>query len=257
MQNSLESMQNNKKRRKTKQGSSAFSPFRSGLKDGVPICIGYFAVSFAFGIQAAKLSLTTFQAAMLSALNLTSAGQLAGVEVIAAGGSYLEMALVQLVINLRYLLMSTALSQKIDPDLPTGHRLGIAYGVTDEIFAVSITREGTLSPYYSYGVILVAAAGWIGGTALGAAAGAVLPAVLLSALGIALYGMFIAVILPPARKDRHILFAVLFSMLLSSLMEFLPVLKNLSSGARIILITILTASFCAAKWPVEEEETIA
>ncbi len=252
MQNSSESIKN--KQIHIVSGQNRKTEFRAGIKDGLPICIGYFAVSFAFGIQAAKLSLTTFQATMLSALNLTSAGQLAGIEVIAAGGSYLEMAMVQFVINLRYLLMSTALSQKIDPSLPIPHRLGIAYGVTDEIFAVSVTRKGTLSPFYSYGVILVATVGWVGGTAIGAAAGAILPNVLLSALGIALYGMFIAVILPPARSDRHILFAVLASMLLSTIMEFAPHLKKLSSGARIIVITVLVASFCAWKWPVSEEE---
>lgn len=230
-----------------------FTLFRSGLKDGIPICVGYFAVSFAFGIQAAGMSLSVFQAAMLSALNLTSAGQLAGIQVIAAGGSYLEMAVLQLVINLRYLLMSTALSQKVDTDLPTLPRLGIAYGVTDEIFAVSVAKDGVLSPFYSYGVILVAAAGWIGGTSVGAAAGAVLPSDLLSALGIALYGMFIAVILPPARENRHILFAVLASMLLSTVFRTVPALKRLSSGAQIILVTILIASFCAILWPVSED----
>lgn len=231
--------------------------FRSGLHDGVPICVGYFAVSFAFGIQAAKLSLSVFQAAMLSALNLTSAGQLAGIEVIAAGGGYLEMALVQLVINLRYLLMSTALSQKIAPDLPTRHRLGIAYGVTDEIFAVSVTKDGVLSPFYSYGVILIATVGWVLGTALGAASGAILPPVLLSALGIALYGMFIAVIVPPAREDRHVLFAVLLAMLFSTVMEYVPFLSRLSSGTRIIVITVAVAAFCAFMWPHSEEEAHA
>lgn len=242
-----------KNKEKKENAKSRFPDFQNGVKDGIPICIGYFAVSFAFGIQASKLSLSTFQATMLSALNLTSAGQLAGIEVIAAGGSYLEMALVQLVINLRYLLMSTALSQKIDPNLPTPHRLGIAYGVTDEIFAVSITKEGVLSPFYSYGVILVAATGWIGGTALGAAAGAILPSALMAALGIALYGMFIAVILPPAKKDRHILFAVLAAMALSTLLQAIPAMARLSSGARIILITILLSSLCAILWPVTEE----
>lgn len=256
MRNSSESRESNSWKNESKlQREKAF---RSGLHDGVPISVGYFAVSFAFGIQAAKLSLSVFQAAMLSALNLTSAGQLAGIQVIAAGGGYLEMAAVQFVINLRYLLMSTALSQKIAPDLPTRHRLGIAYGVTDEIFAVSVTKEGILSPFYSYGVILVATAGWVLGTALGAASGAILPPVLLSALGIALYGMFIAVILPPAREDRHVLFAVLLAMLLSTIMEYTPFLARISSGTRIILITVAVAALCAFLWPhVEEEEAHA
>lgn len=237
----------------SKSENSFSGPFREGIRDGIPICIGYFAVSFAFGIQAAGLSLSVFQASMLSALNLTSAGQLAGIQVIAAGGSYLEMAVIQLVINLRYLLMSTALSQKIDPHLPTAQRLGIAYGITDEIFAVSVAKEGVLSPFYSYGVILIATIGWVGGTFFGAAAGNILPAKFLSALGIALYGMFIAVILPPARENKHILFAVFAAMLLSTVFTVFPGLKSLSSGIRIILATILVASFCAIRWPVSED----
>ena len=145
--------------------------FLSGLKDGMPICFGYFAVSFAFGIQAAGIGLSVFEASVLSALNVTSAGQFAALAIIASGASLIELAFTQLIINLRYFLMSCALSQKLSPSLPLGHRLGIAYGMTDEIFAVSVSQREPLSPFYSYGLIAVAIPGWVLGTALGAAAG--------------------------------------------------------------------------------------
>ncbi len=223
--------------------------FRRGIRDGIPIFIGYFAVSFAFGIQAADSSLTAFQAGLMSLLNLTSAGQLAGVQVIAAAGSYLEMVLVQFVINLRYLLMATALSQKMAPDLPTGPRLKIAYGVTDEIFGVSILKKGYLHPFYSYGLIFISTIGWVGGTVMGAGAGKILPGPVLAALGIALYGMFIAIVIPPAKRDHAVLFAVLAAMALSSVFQFAPVLKTISPGVRIMVITVLVSAFCALVWP--------
>ena len=175
--------------------------FSSGLKDGMPICFGYFAVSFAFGIQAAGIGLSVFEASVLSALNVTSAGQFAALAIIASGASLIELAFTQLIINLRYFLMSCALSQKLSPSLPLGHRLGIAYGMTDEIFAVSVSQREPLSPFYSYGLIAVAIPGWVLGTALGAAAGNILPTVLTNALGIAIYGMFIAIILAACKRE--------------------------------------------------------
>ena len=189
--------------------------FSSGLKDGMPICFGYFAVSFAFGIQAAGIGLSVFEASVLSALNVTSAGQFAALAIIASGASLIELAFTQLIINLRYFLMSCALSQKLSPSLPLGHRLGIAYGMTDEIFAVSVSQREPLSPFYSYGLIAVAIPGWVLGTALGAAAGNILPTVLTNALGIAIYGMFIAIILPPAKENRVVAGVVVLSMVLS------------------------------------------
>ena len=228
--------------------------FIKGLRDGLPICMGYFAVSFAFGIQAAAVSLTPFQAGLLSMMNLTSAGQFAGLNVIAAGGTYIEMALVQLIVNLRYLLMSTALSQKLKPETPTPARMLMAYGVTDEIFGVSILSEGPLNPRYSYGLTLISMLGWTAGATLGASAGAILPQRLISALGIALYGMFIAIIIPPARKSRAVTVAVLLAMALSTLFAFAPVLRELSGGMRIILITVAVASLCAAVWPRDEAD---
>ena len=224
--------------------------FLSGLKDGMPICFGYFAVSFAFGIQAAGIGLSVFEASVLSALNVTSAGQFAALAIIASGTSLIALAFPQLIINLRYFLMSCALSQKLSP---LGHRLGIAYGMTDEIFAVSVSQREPLSPFYSYGLIAVAIPGWVLGTALGAAAGNILPAVLTNALGIAIYGMFIAIILPPAKENRVVAGVVVLSMVLSALFTYLPVLCNISSGFRIIIITLITAGGAALLFPIPDE----
>ena len=228
--------------------------FQRGIKNGLPICMGYFAVSFAFGIQAVEGGLTVFQAGVLSLLNVTSAGQFAGLSVIIAGGSYIEMAVLQLIINLRYLLMSTALSQKLTSRTGTLARLGIAYGVTDEIFGVSVLTDGELNPFYSYGLTAISVLGWTGGTVFGAAAGAILPESAISALGIALYGMFIAIIIPPATKSRPVLMAVLGGMFLSTAAAYAPLIRELSEGMQIIIITVLVASVCAVIWPVKERE---
>lgn len=224
--------------------------FLNGLKDGIPICLGYFAVSFAFGIQAADINLSPFQAGLLSLLNVTSAGQFAGLAVIASQGSYIEMAMLQAVINLRYLLMSAALSQKLDPDTPTYHRLGIAFGVTDEIFGISVLRRGMLSPFYSYGATIISVFGWVSGTVTGAAAGEILPQKLISALGIALYGMFIAIIIPPARESRPVLITVIAGMLISAVFTYAPLMRDFSGGMRIIIVTVLVAAAAAVWRPV-------
>ncbi len=225
--------------------------FIKGLKDGIPICLGYFAVSFAFGIQAADINLSPFQAGLLSLMNVTSAGQFAGLTVIATAGSYIEMAVLQAIVNLRYLLMSAALSQKLKPETSTLHRMCIAYGVTDEIFGISVLREGTLSPFYSYGATVVSVFGWVSGTVTGASAGAVLPQRLISALGIALYGMFLAIIIPPARERRPVMITVVAGMVLATVFTYAPLLGSLSSGMRIIIVTVVVAGLAAHIWPVE------
>ncbi len=234
--------------------SDTFENFKEGIKDGIPIALGYLAVSFAFGIQAVSSGLSVFQATLISLTNVTSAGQFAGISVIAAAGSYLEMAGVQFVINLRYMLMSAALSQKVAPDLPTYKRLGIAFGVTDEIFGVSIVRPGILSPAFSAGAILIAVAGWVLGTFLGAFSGEILSAALISALGVALYGMFIAIVVPPARDDRNIAIAALIAVGLSALFTYAPVIRDISSGSRIIIITVAVSVLAALLFPVKGEE---
>lgn len=226
--------------------------WRRGLRDGIPIFLGYAAVSFSFGILAKKTGLTPFQAALMSGTNLTSAGQFAALGMIASAAPLLETAATQLVINLRYSLMSCALSQKLDARMPFLHRLAIAFGVTDEIFGVSVSRPGRLSPFYCYGLTMAAWPGWVAGTLLGIITGGVLPASLLSALSVALYGMFIAIIIPPARQSRVIAGLVALSMAASALCAWLPLLRNLSAGLRIILLTLLLAGLAALLFPVQE-----
>ena len=234
--------------------SDTFENFREGIRDGIPIALGYLAVSFAFGIQAVSSGLSVFQATLISLTNVTSAGQFAGISVIAAAGSYLEMAGVQFIINLRYMLMSAAISQKVAPDLPTYKRLGIAFGVTDEIFGVSIVRPGILSPAFSAGAIIIAVAGWVMGTFLGAFSGEILSASLISALGVALYGMFIAIVVPPARNDRNIAIAAIIAVGMSVLFTYVPLINTISSGSRIIIITVAVSVFAALLFPVRNEE---
>ncbi len=232
--------------------SDAAANFRDGVRDGIPIALGYIAVSFAFGIQAVAAGLSVPEATLISLTNVTSAGQFAGLSVIAAGGSYLEMAGVQFIINLRYMLMSTALSQKVDPALPTLKRMGIAFGVTDEIFGVSVVRPGILSPSFSAGAIIVAVSGWVLGTFLGAFSGEILPDNLISALGVALYGMFIAIVVPVMKDDKKVLTAGLLSMICSAVFTFSPGLKEISSGTRIIIVTVLVSLVAAALFPVKD-----
>ncbi len=231
-----------------------FEDFRDGCHNAIPICLGYMAVSFAFGIEASKIGMTTFQAAMTSLLNVTSAGQFSALELIARNGSFIELAILQLIINLRYMLMSTALSQKLDSKINTLHRLGISYGVTDEIFAVSIFKKGTLYPMFSYGLIATSVFGWVFGTVLGAVAGQVLPQRLISCLGLAIYGMFIAIIIPDTRASKTLLAVVISAMALSTVFTYAPVLKMISSGFRIIIVTVVVAAAAAIIAPRKEEE---
>lgn len=228
--------------------------YREGLRDGIPICTGYIAVSFAFGIAASGKGLSTLQATVMSLTNVTSAGQYASLDSIRAGVSLLEMALLQMIINLRYLLMSTALTQKLGPEVGLRDRMLIAYGVTDEIFALSVLRRGRLYPAYSYGLITVSVFGWVLGTFLGGVAGEILPALLIACLGLAIYGMFLAIIIPPARDNRAVLCVVIAAMLLSSAMTFAPFVRTISSGMRIILITVLISALAAKFAPVSEEK---
>ncbi len=227
--------------------------FREGCSDAIPICLGYVAVSFAFGIESSKIGMTPFQAALTSLLNVTSAGQFSALEVIARNGSFIELAILQLIINLRYMLMSTALSQKLEPDLKTGYRLGISYGVTDEIFGVSILKKGKLYPMYSYGLIATSVFGWVFGTLLGAIAGQIMPQRIISCLGLAIYGMFLAIIIPDTRTSKAVLAVVVSAMALSTVFTYAPLLSVISSGFRIIIITVVVAAVAAIAAPVKEE----
>ncbi len=228
----------------------------NGIKDGIPICLGYIAVSFTFGIMAKNAGLTIFQAVLISATNLTSAGQFAALGIIGASSGYVEMAFTQFIINLRYLLMSCSLSQKFDERTPFFHRFFVAYGVTDEIFGVTVSRPGKINPPYSYGMILVSAFGWTFGTFLGILSGSILPHKVISALGVALYGMFIAIIIPPAKKNLVIRSIVVISMLSSLAFEYIPVLKDISSGFKIIILTVIIAGIAAAFFPIKDTEEL-
>lgn len=227
--------------------------FYTGLKDGIPIALGYFAVSAAYGMAAIIQGMTVFEIVMISLSNLTSAGQFAGTGLIAAGASLVEIVLTQIMINSRYFLMSLSLNQKIPPKTPLYRKLIMAYGITDEIYAVAIGQKEVLPSYY-YGLMLLPIIGWTSGTALGGLASHFLPPDLVNALGIAMYGMFIAIFVPAARKERPVMICVLLSVALSCLFAWTPVLSEFSSGYVIIIVTIIAAAFCAWKFPIQQKE---
>lgn len=224
-----------------------------GLRDGVPISLGYFAVSFSLGIAARSAGFTAFQALLMSLFNNASAGEFAAFTLVGAGAGYLEVALMTLVTNARYLLMSCALSQKLPADTPLLPRLLIGFDVTDEIFGVSIAYPGRLNPVYTYGVILAALPGWALGTFFGVLMGNALPVRLVSALSVALYGMFIAVIVPPARQNRVLAVLIVASMALSWLFSAVDLFQFMSSGAQVIVLTVAISAFAAWRFPIREE----
>ena len=226
--------------------------FKKGLTHAIPIALAYFSVSFGFGILCINLGLSVATAVGISITNLTSAGQVAGVGIIAAGGTLIEMVLTQIVINLRYSLFAISLSQKLDSSFTTPHRVLASFGITDEIFAVSYAQEGKVKPIYMYGLILVSTSGWVLGTLLGAVLGQVLPASVSAAMGIMLYGMFLAIFIPPAKKERGVLIAVIMAALCSLLFEY--VLTFVSGGFAVIISALVSAAVCAALFPVAEEE---
>ena len=225
--------------------------FREGIRDGIPIALGYLAVSFTLGIAARNAGLTAFQAMLASLLNNASAGEYAGFTLIAARASLLEMAVMMLVVNARYLLMSCALSQHLSPGTPLWQRLVIGYDVTDEIFGISIARPGYLDPFYTMGAMTVAIPGWSLGTFLGVAVGNVLPLRAVSALSVALYGMFLAVIIPPARKNRVV--AALVAASFAASYAAGKLLPGVSSGMRTIFLTVGISLAAALLFPVKEE----
>ncbi len=227
--------------------------YKKGLKDGIPIAMGYFAVAFTLGITAKNIGMTPAQAAVSSMLLHASAGQYAAMTVIASGTGYTEMVMTTLIVNLRYLLMSCALSQKAGAEMGAGHRMIVSQYITDEIFGIASAVEGRLNPFYNYGAATVAGPGWTIGTFLGALLGTALPDRIGRALGVALYGMFIAIIIPPAKKSRIICGIVVLSMLASYLFSVLPGVREISEGFKIIILTVVIAGFAAWKFPVREE----
>ena len=225
--------------------------FLKGMKDGIPIMLGYFAVSIALGISARNAGMTAAQATIASALIMASAGQYIGFTLIAAGASYLEVVVMEAIANARYLLMSTALSQKVDSDLPLRHRLLMGLWITDEIFGVSVSVEGRLNPYYNYGMAAVATPGWALGTLAGVVLGNALPARVVSALSVGLYGMFMSIFVPPARKNRIIAALVLISFAASWAFNALPWFDGISSGMKIIILTVAISLGAALLFPVK------
>ena len=228
--------------------------FSAGVKSGVPVCLGYFSVSFGFGAMAISQGLGIWHAILISASSLTSAGQFAGLTVIAAGAAMIEMILTQLVINSRYGLMSLALGQRFGPDVGIGGRLAAAFFNTDEVFALGMSRPGKLTTGYFLGAGVIAAAGWIAGTAMGAIAGTILPESVRVALGVMLYGMFIAIVVPQAKQEKSMLVCLALAMVFSGLFTWLPVLQSVSSGLAIVICTVAAAALCAILFPISDEE---
>ena len=230
--------------------------FFRGLRNGVPIGLGYLAVSFALGIAARQAGLSAFQATLASLLNNASAGEYAGFTVIASGAPYFEIAVITLIVNARYLLMSTALSQKFSSDTPFYHRLFVAHFITDEIFGASVTMPGKLNPFYNYGLAASSLSLWALGTCLGVIMGNVLPARLVTALSVLLYGMFLAIIIPPARESKVVRGLIAAAFAASYAASVLPGISSLTEGNRIIILTVALSLIAAVMFPIPEDDSI-
>ena len=228
--------------------------FLKGVRDGIPIALGYFAVAFALGIKAKEAGVLPAEGFLMSFLTHASAGEYAGLQVIAEKTGYLMMAVMTVVASARYFLMSMALSQRLDPNLGLRHRFLVAFGLTDEIFGAEIAQKGYVEPKYAYGLFVLPFLGWPAGTSFGILMGNLLPDIVVSALSVALYGMFLAIIVPPARKHPAILIGVLVSFALSFLASRLPGIRDLSSGIRIIILTVVVTAALALIRPVSDRE---
>lgn len=226
---------------------------RRGMKDGMPIALGYLPVSFTFGMMAVAQGLPAWFAILISMVNLTSAGQFAGLPLILSAASPIEMAVTQFIINLRYSLMSLSLTQKIDPSVKTGQKLRMSFGVTDEIFAIASVRPEKISARYFYGLMATPYMGWTLGTVFGALLGSVLPELISSSLSIAIYGMFIAIILQEMKNKFSVGFVVALSAALSCLFYFVPALSGVSSGFVIIICAVAASAVGALLFPIKEE----
>ena len=227
--------------------------FTRGLRTGIPISLGYLAVSFTMGITAKNAGLTAFQATLTSLLVNASAGQYAAFTMMAANSGFLELAIMEAVTNARYILMSCALSQKLPPTAKLWQRMTIGFNVNDEIFGMAIAEPDKLNPYYYFGMMAIAMPGWALGTFLGTSVGNILPASAVSALSVGLYGMFLAVIIPASKKSKIILGVVIVSMAASFAMEVIPLFAAIASGTRTIILTVVIASAAAILFPVKEE----
>ena len=228
--------------------------FTKGIRDGIPIALGYFSVSIAFGLMAVEAGCTWVEAMLISLTNLTSAGQFAGVTVLAHMGTYIEMALTQLVINSRYALMGISLSQKVNARFKGLWRVILGFAITDEIFAVAIGQEGEISRRYFAGLAIIPIIGWTSGTIVGAVLGNIMPEIITSALGVALYGMFIAVVVPKARENIHVLAVVIIAVAISVALRYIPVFSGISAGFAIIIFAVIASAAGAVFFPVKEDE---
>ncbi|MBQ2285581.1 MAG: AzlC family ABC transporter permease, partial [Clostridia bacterium] len=216
-----------------------------GVKKGIPIALGYLPVSFTFGLFAVEGGVPAWLAVFISISNVTSAGQFAGTKLIFAQAGYVEIILTTIIINLRYMLMSLSLSQKIQPKMERWQRMALSFGITDETFSVASVEIGKISFPYMLGLISCPIAGWTIGTAAGACLSSALPAQAMAAMGIALYCMFIAIIVPPAKKERTVLLVILLSIALTCVMQYVSLFSFISEGFRVILSTIIAAAFGA------------
>ena len=228
--------------------------FLMGIKHGVPIAMGYFAVAFTLGIVAKKAGVTALQSMIVSATNSASAGEYVGFTLIGANAAYIELAVMTLVANARYILLSCALSQKLSEKMHGIHRFLLGCFITDEIFGISVSVPGKLNPFYTYGAAAISIPAWSIGTYLGVVMGNLLPENVVSALSVGLYGMFIAIIIPPSKQNKIIASLVIIAMLVSYLSARLPAVASISSGTRIILITVIISSVAAILFPVKDEK---
>ena len=236
-----------------RQSETTRNLFAKGVRDGLPIGLGYFAVSFALGILMGQAGMNAFQGVLMTFLTNASAGAYAGLQVIQEDAGLIAMALATIVASARYFLMSFALSQHLSPDLSVPHRLLIAFDLTDEIFGAEIAKPGYVSTKYIYGLFILPLIGWSSGTGLGIAMGNILPEIIVNALSVSLYGMFLAIIIPPARKNRAVAFAVLLSFALSFASSRLPYVRELSASLRTILLTVLITALVALLFPVKTD----
>ena len=234
-----------------------WNEYRTGVSRGLPVGMGYFSVSFGFGAMAVSQGVKALDATLISLTNLTSAGQFAGLTVIVAAATLLEMILTQLIINSRYALMSLALSQRMGQRIGILPRLIIAFFNTDEIFALAMARVEPLTVPFMLGLGTLPIIGWTLGTLSGALAGSILPPSIQAALGVMLYGMFIAIVVPPAKKEKEILVTVILALVLSSMFSWIPQLKAVSAGISIVICTVVAAAICAVMFPIQEEEEAA
>lgn len=234
--------------------TNAIDNWQSGLRDGLPIAIAYFAVSFAFGIAATKSHLPMFDAFLMSLTNMTSAGQFSALTLIPTGISYFEMAIAQIILNLRYLIMSCSLSQKYDSDLPLIHRCICAFPITDELFGIVCCQPGKVSPFYTYGLMTLCVPSWCLGTICGCYSGTLLSPSLISTLGIVIYAMFFAIIVPPSKKDKVIRNVCISALVLGYGLSIFPISSVWSSGIRIIIVTFIVAGIAAIVHPIKDND---